>query len=147
MPLDVPIRVQTNDFSCGAVALQMMFEYDGIQATKWLKRLPNPVTGLSPDVVAACTHAGYHSRTIAGCMDVPLLKHLTGRGRPVICLVTSGDIGHYVVVTGVERGYVYANCPTLGKQRTPIPAWEASWVYSPGTPNELLRYGVAGFPA
>lgn len=65
---------------------------------------------------------------LSGRMIVEDLRHFTRTGRPVMCPVTDeDDCGHWVVVAGVERGYVHFHCPTDGPSKWKVKTWEAGW--------------------
>jgi predicted double-glycine peptidase len=53
----------------------------------------------------------------AGTMDLADIRHFTGRGVPVVALITpETKIGHYVTVRGADRGGVYFHDPTRGSR-------------------------------
>lgn len=145
--LDVPVLLQTDEYRCGPVSLEMVLSYDGIPAAKWVRQLANPLTGLEPSTLVAVLTSAYAERTLHGTMTVPLLKSLTQQNRPVIALVTDAEVGgHWVVVKGVFRGKVYLNCPTNGAESLPEKDFVDAWRWGSKSEGLLLRFGAVGFP-
>lgn len=148
MLLELPDIRQHDDFSCGAVSMEIALRHDGISPGRWIRKLASPITGVNVDTLTSAMHAAYDGRILSGAMDVPLLRHLTRQGRPVVCLVTdpgSGG-GHWLTVRGVMRGRTYVVCPTNGRESYRVADFERRWVLTDAIGNwTLSRFGVCGF--
>jgi hypothetical protein len=123
MVLDLPPTLQKNGWSCGEAAARCVFAYHERRA-----KLPHAtaVDGTDPrSLEAAFRRAGLP--VLSGSMDLDDLKHQTGKGKPVVCLVTEGATGHYVVVAGVAYRSVHYLDPLHGPKREPAAAFLARW--------------------
>jgi hypothetical protein len=145
--LDTPDCRQRDDYSCGAVCLEILFRYHGVGRPRWVGLLPSPHDGLQPDAVKAAAYAVL-GNVLAGPMTVGILKGLVADGKPVLCPVTlPGDAcGHWLVVRGVTRGRVYYSCPLTGHQSMPLAAWAAAWRDEPAEQSIYNNWGVTGWP-
>lgn len=145
MVLTIPDRRQRGDHECGRAALEAVFLYHGITPAKWLKHLPNPVQGTSPDTVEAALWAVF-GQVCRGTMDADALRYWTRRGRPVLTPITDPRHGgHWVVVAGVERGRVHVHCPVDGPKVFGAGEWARAWTDSAAGVN-FPRFGLVGWP-
>ena len=128
-PLQLVAKTQSQDFSCGAVCLEVALDYLGVRT----RTVPStPIDGTAPDTLeAALWQSGV--RVQSGSMDLADLKHHTGMGRPVICLVTEGDVGHWVVVGGIHRGRVEFVDPLVGHRKEPVTEFARRWASGDST--------------
>lgn len=120
----VPVVRQRSGFDCGAAAFESVCRYWETR-TRLPHGWPNPIDGTDPRVLeAAFRTAGFG--VVAGEMDTGTLRHLTGRGLPVLCLVRDGS-GHWVVATKVTRTRVYFMDPERGDTHLPLGRFDSLW--------------------
>lgn len=143
--LTIPDVRQRTDWSCGAACLAALFRFHKRPAPGWVALLPNPDRGTSPDVMEAALHAGFGRPPLRGALDLADLRHLAATGRPVLCAVTWGGTGHWVVCRGVARGRVGYHCPTDGPGSMRAAEWLAGWRDEVDT-SPYQRFGLAGWP-
>lgn len=143
--LDIPDVRQRNGHDCGKAALEAFFLFHGITPARWLKHLPNPVQGTSPDTVEAVLWSTL-GNVCRGTMDSELLRYWTRRGLPVLAPITHPvHGGHWVCVSGVSRGRVHFHCPIDGASTMRLSDWNAAWLdNSCGSP--YIRFGLTGWP-
>lgn len=141
-PLALPDIRQHSNHSCGEAALQVVLRYFELKVRKPVTACP--VSGVHPmSLPAAFRRLGFQH--VAGSMTVDDLRHHTSQGRPIITLVQMGGVGHYVVVSGVNRGKVYFVCPTLGLQKQPIQEFENRWFDHDDAGNDYRNWGIAAW--
>lgn len=131
MILTLPDIRQKNNWSCGEAVVRTVFQFHGAAG-----KLPlaSPIDGADPrGLEAALWRAGLSVQS--GSMDLDDLRHHTRKGRPIVALVTSEGVGHYVVVGGLHRGWVYFQDPLRGAVRQKAEAFELSW-------KDVDRFGV-----
>lgn len=123
-PLQLVAKLQTRDHACGNVVADIVFDFLGVRS----RTVPStPIDGTSPDTLESTLWSS-GVRVQAGSMDLDDLKYHTRRGRPVICLVVTDDnVGHWVVVSGIERGKVCMVDPLVGDTREPTAAFLKRW--------------------
>lgn len=142
--IDLPDLRQKADHDCGQTAARVVYQFFGLRG-----RAPQgtPIDGTDPRTLeTAFRIAGLAVQS--GTMDAADLKHHTGRGRPVACLVTEPDgTGHWVVVGGVRRGRVFFHCPVEGAKAEPVAAFAARWHDSDRVAVRYERWGIAAWPA
>ena len=132
MLLDIPPVMQETDSDCGPAAFRAVVKFWGVRGAVVPAHCER--NGCSPDALeVALSLAGL--TTVSGFLDVPALKYLTGRGWPVICLVTLDGTGHYVVVRGVQYRVVPLHCPSRGAARHPAVEFESLWA-------DVSRFGA-----
>ena len=118
---------QRTDYDCGLAAVRVLL--------RALRRRPSPdamrhlgttaIDGTDPRAIEVCLRA--HSLMVcSGSLHWDMLGPLSKK-TPVLALVTSGGIGHWVVVAGVENGFVYYQCPSNGHERLGRKAWIGRW--------------------
>lgn len=121
----VPECLQTSGFDCGSACFRAVCAYWETRASLghgW----PNPIDGTDPRVIeAAFRRAGLG--VLSGEMDTEALRHLTNRGRPVVCLIRSENSGHWVVACKVTRTRVYLMDPEKGHTHLPLGLFDAAW--------------------
>jgi ABC-type bacteriocin/lantibiotic exporter with double-glycine peptidase domain len=126
MVLDLPDVRQQKEWSCGRAILEALHIHYERNLNPTLSSLCNPIQGLAPETLdASLRAAGFlvHS----GSFNVQQLKSHTRIGYPVACLVQFEQTGHWVLVSGVERGKVHFNCPIRGKVSQPVSEWNKNW--------------------
>lgn len=67
-------------------------------------------------------------RVLAGEMSVEDLRYFTRSGRPVLCLLTVGMMGHWVAVVDVRRGRVIYYDPEAGASSMDADTFSRAWV-------------------
>lgn len=139
MILELPDTRQTNGWSCGEAAARVVFKYYEI---KGRAPVASPIDGTDPRTLETSLWLAKLS-VQAGSMDLDDLRYHTRRGRPVICLVTEGDTGHWVVVAGLERGRVRYQCPIDGPCVEPAAAFEARWQDVDRMGVRYVRWGIS----
>jgi hypothetical protein len=75
-------------------------------------------------------------------MVVADLAHHTRLGRPVVCLVQSANMGHYVVVRGIARRRLSYHCPSNGPLIQGVSEFDARW-FDQGRDTLYVRFGIA----
>lgn len=139
---DLPDIRQKKAFQCGRAALEVVWAHFGVSRPPLVPS--TPLDGTSPDVVEALLwYSGL--RVQSGNMDVADLRYHTGRGRPVLCVVTQPEgVGHWVAVGRMGRlrrgrrlaETVVYQCPFSGPAEEFADGFEARW-------HDFTRRGVA----
>ena len=142
--LTLPPVLQTSDFDCGRAAVEVLLTFHGLPARVPVR--PDPVNGMSPDVVEAVLRSCGLS-VLSGSLTVPDLDHLTRTGRPVLCLTQLDGVGHWVVAAGVTSRRVVNQCPARGKSSRTLRQWSRLWWDTARNGVRLDAYGVCGWPA
>lgn len=141
----LPDLRQAKDHDCGPTAVRIILKYHKRSVTKThIKELPcDPVDGTDPRAI----ESWFRSRdlgVLAGTMTWQDLRHLTGQGRPVICLITtSHGIGHYVVVSHTFGGYITYQCPTNGLLKVSKKEWLRGWHEVDRLGAKYIQWGIA----
>lgn len=144
--LDTADLRQKDDWSCGAVALDVLFRYHGLRLPAPMRSLADPAKGMDPATLELIVrrHLVY---VAAGRWDLRTLRAFAAR-TPVVChVVVRGDGGvpvdHYVVARGVTRTRVHAHCPSRGRYDVPHAEWLAGWTDTTGS---WPRFALTGWP-
>ncbi len=133
----VPDVAQSTDYSCGCSALEAVLAYWGVALSE--KEIIEEAK-VDPEVGAEMEHLAAIAvkRGLKALVKEKLgLKDLLAelkKGRPVIALIQAWrdedatgswkdewDAGHYVVVIGIDREFVYLEDPSLEETRGKIP--------------------------
>lgn len=110
-PIQLPDIRQSDGYDCGMAVRDAVLTHHG-RATDGLHFTATAYDGTSPDLIElSLREAGLP--VLAGQMDIPLLRYLTGVGRPVICPVSDFG-GHWIAVVGVTAHRVLIHCPLRG---------------------------------
>lgn len=130
MILNFPDVRQQESYSCGVGAVASILDYFLIPY-KWGQiRKELGSTGYRGTHPASFEPFFLHQqmKSLSGTMDVEDLKYFTKRGRPVIVAgkLSDGE-GHYIVVTGVQRKWIYYHDPESGPQKCPIKEFNQIW--------------------
>lgn len=155
----VPTGNQEKEFSCGAAALKVVFQYFKVgphseaEIRKLVKSKPNTGTR-TQNIIAACKKYGLKTKARYN-MDRHELEAWLDKKKPVIvCLQAWGTperyksktSGHYVVAIGYDEKNVYFQDPLMkDKVRGHIP-WDEfikRWRDSDADGNLRTRYGIA----
>ncbi len=143
--LDLPDIRQEAEHDCGAAAVAVVMQFHGLQSGRWVKRLANPVQGMSPDTIEAVLWEAF-GNVSRGTMTVDDLRHFANSQRPVLCPVTIDGSGHWVVSRGVAYRRVHYHDPISGPASMSIEAWGAAWQdFTVSGPYR--RFGLVGWPA
>lgn len=139
--LELPDIRQKDGFSCGEVALKIVLSYYSGKSVRKPAR-SCPIKGLHPSTLHAVFRwEGY--KTVAGNMLIEDLKLHHSLGRPVICVIQSDGVGHYVVSSGVRRNQVHYQCPTYGLCKKNAYEFLTKWYDYDSDGNEFRQWGVA----
>ncbi len=132
---------QQKDHDCGSVCVDVVCDYWGVRS-KSASKLANHVQGMAPETVESVLRAiGF--QVVRGEMSVGMLQGYMKLQMPVLCPVTWGGAGHWVVVNGVGRGKVYAHCPTDGQCSWPLATWNEMWRDSSDAGRPFVSWGIA----
>ncbi len=117
---------QKLSYDCGHAAVACVIDLFGRRCPKLIERLgTTPIDGTDPrQIEAYFRQEGFCVQS--GDFTVEDLKYHTGSSRPVIVLVKLHG-GHYLVVAGVRRGFVYFQDPDTGPARMRIADFEEAW--------------------
>jgi len=137
---------QTTDYSCGACCLQTVLSYWGkdVDETELMKLLgTTPEEGTYPEDLAAGARALGFEATVKDNLTLDEVEKFTANGDPMIALaqvwrsqkdvgksvVEDFDDGHYIVVLGVDKDYVYFQDPfaRMCKAFAPRKMFEDHW--------------------
>lgn len=139
--LSLPDVRQESGWDCGRAALRIICEFYNRPLPLFIANLTNEVTGLAPDTLEAAFRA-LGLNVISGSWTVDLLKAVTKDGKPVVCLTQLDGVGHWTVVSGIARGYVYFNCPTAGRTKQKIEEWDRIWIDYHYAGGVFDRWGI-----
>lgn len=145
MRLALPDRRQTTGWGCGPAATRVALEYLGVRrpARRVREGLPHsPQDGTDPRTIEAFLR-GLGLDVQAGEMALCDLAHHAAHGRPVLCLIQAGGVGHYVVSAGLFRGRVYYQCPADGPADLPPTGWLSVWHDTDRYGTVYRRFGIA----
>lgn len=128
---------QQADHDCGPTAVRVLMRALGrrLSLEQFLSLPCDPVDGTDPRAIETWLR-GVKLRVLSGSMTWTDLVNLTASGRPVICLVTPLDVGHYVVVGSALHSQVHYQCPSEGPTVTTQFRWMRQW-------REVDRLGAA----
>jgi uncharacterized protein len=130
------IVMQKRDYSCGAAALATVCRYywgDNVTEDEFLKSLGHILTpkeiedriknGLAmTDLRRAAVDVGYQS--VVGKTTFEKLREVKV---PVVVGISPGGHDHFVVLRGIDGGWVYVADPIRGNVRMPIPEFKKQW--------------------
>lgn len=123
--LALPPVLQRDGHDCGLAAVRCVAAYHGYAVRKpvgW----PCQIDGTDPRILEPYLRAnGYGVQS--GEMEVGDLRHHAKKGRPVLCLVQRGGVGHWVVSAGVGRNRVYYMDPASGQASEPVAGFWGRW--------------------
>lgn len=142
MILKLPDVRMTDEWDCGGTAYRCVLAFlerplPPLRETM----LSNPVQGLSPSTMESLLReAGLN--VLSGRMRVNDLKHFCSSGRPVLCPINQ-DGGHWVVVAGLERGFVHYHDPSWGPQRMRAHDWTIKWIDTCSAGHVYSNWGIA----
>jgi len=155
---------QSTEYSCGASALQAVLSYWGkdIDEEELMKLLhTTPETGTYPeDIVKTVQELGFEA-IVKENLTIGDLEDFTEKGNPAIVLgqawisqeeskkaVTNDwEDGHYIVILGVDKDYVYLEDPfvRMGKGFMPREKFEEHWHNVGGrTPKDATKQEHVG---
>ena len=137
---------QATEYSCGACALQAVLSYWGtdVEETELMKLLSTtPEEGTYPeDIVRGARSLGFEAEAKEN-LTLDEVERFTAAGHPVIGLAQvwlsekemaasveeEWDTGHYIVILGVDKDYVYFQDPfaRMSKAFIPRKSFEAHW--------------------
>lgn len=143
--LALPDVRQKGDHDCGLAAVLCVLRYLGVRRSREELELllgSTRLDGTDPRAVEArfrCEGLAVQ----AGTMDEYDLGHHARRGRPVVCLVSRGGVGHYVVSAGCRYGLVHYHDPACGPTRERLPRFVEQWSDWDRHGGEWRRFGVA----
>jgi ABC-type bacteriocin/lantibiotic exporter with double-glycine peptidase domain len=126
--MKLPDIRQQSGYDCGLAACRIVSR---LFRRRWGPDLTarlgtSPMDGTDPRAIeSTLRHVGWG--VIAGEMTIDDLRHHTALERPVICLITRGGIGHYVVVGGIDCGRIHVQCPADGPIITSSSKFIAAW--------------------
>lgn len=144
MPLELPDYRQREEWDCGRTTLQIVCGYWDKPLPLFLANLSNAVQGLSPDAMeAAFRSLGFN--VFAGSLTVDLLRAITKDGKPVATLTQLDGVGHWVVVSGVNRGFVHFQCPQYGPSKQRVAEWDRNWIDFHWLGGRFDRWGICAY--
>ena len=137
---------QITDYSCGASALRAVLSYWGreVDEAQLMELLhTNSEIGTNPeDIASGARSLGFDAEVIEN-LTLDQVERFTADGNPVIALAQvwrsdrdadrpvedEWDSGHYVVVLGVDRDYVYFQDPFIHMSKAFLPrkTFEDHW--------------------
>jgi predicted double-glycine peptidase len=129
---------QITDYSCGASALRAVLSHWGreVDETKLMELLrTNSEVGTNPEAIASGARSLGFDAEVIDNLTLDQLERFTADGYPVIALAQVWlseqdterllediwDNGHYVVVLGVDRDYVYFQDPFIQMSKAFVP--------------------------
>ncbi len=132
--LNLPDIRQESDHDCAECAAKIVLRFFGIRE---YPAFSTPTDGADPrQIESALRLSGLC--VASGEMKIEDVRHYCSTGRPVICLVKTEGVGHYVVARGVTSKRVYYQDPFCGGKFKTIPTWTTWWF------DDTTRWG-AGF--
>lgn len=148
--LDIKDIRQDDKESCGAAAIAAVGAYFHAGPNYlggWKKLLGDDSNGTPPAaILRVLSSLGLEGKGKSG-MSTTDLQELTASGSPVLCPVQSYGGGHWVVVIGVGKGYVFLQDPAdktrLGRVMVEEDKWNEAWHDKDKYGNEFNYYGIA----
>ncbi|KKS84747.1 MAG: hypothetical protein UV60_C0015G0015 [Parcubacteria group bacterium GW2011_GWA2_43_11] len=124
MVLDVPYFKQENNYTCGAVTVQMLLRHHGIVASE-----DNLKIDLHTDKVYGTHHSaiineltarGLYCYVNTGSTFDDVRFYVRDKKLPVLIhyLETIADWGHYALIVGYDRHNIFFNDPLYGHKYT-----------------------------
>lgn len=137
--IDLPCVKQGEDWDCGRACARAVLSL--FNMTSSLAMLANPVQGMCPSTLEA-TIRSFGLPVASGHFRVEDLKHFTDSGRPVMCCIATHG-GHWVVVQGVARGFVYYMDPLSGEtKRVRAHDWVNQWRDTDSKGTAYIHWGI-----
>src|SRR5262245_33513250 len=156
---------QSTEYSCGASALQAVLSYWGrdVAEAELIELMhTNPEVGTYPeDIVRGARSLGFDAELKEG-LTLDEVERRTAGGDPMIALgqvwrsqkgqassvADEWDNGHYIVVLGVDKDYVYFQDPYVRMSKAFVPrrSFEEHWHQAMGGDRvnnpELIHLGI-----
>ena len=134
----VPLVLQSADHDCGEAVYTCLLRYWEGQGRRVRA---HPLHGTHPDQLEpALRDAGFG--VLSGELDVQSLRDFTRRGWPVACLIQREGVGHWIVVTGVLRGFVHFMCPADGHTRLRAADFVSRWRDSDRRNTPYIQFAI-----
>jgi len=135
---------QKGNHDCGHAAVRCVVAYFGCRYPNLMSRLATTgMDGTDPrSIEGFLRQEGFLVQS--GHMTITDLRHHTKLGRPVIVLV-SWHGGHYIVVSGVRRGYVYFQDPAEGPGRLDLGQFLQAWASFDRFGTIYNNFGIAAW--
>lgn len=123
---------QARNHDCSAACAKAVEEHYGI-----VRPLAYYVNAMSVERASGCDprtierffrKAGYP--VLAGELNLDYAGHFTRRHKPIICPITSGSDGHYVVIYHVTPRWVHLQDPWDGQRKMRADDFVSVWVDS-----------------
>lgn len=138
MPIDIPDIRQRGEADCGRACVNAYCDFLGVSrpvvsVDLWL--------GVAPIAVVAALRAA-KLNVIHGVLTLEMLKAFLKMGHPVITLIQSEGVGHYVIVTGVTARNVHYHDPASGPAKCPIDRWPDIWTDTDFLGSPYNRFGI-----
>jgi predicted double-glycine peptidase len=156
---------QSTEYSCGASALQAVLSYWGkdVDEAELMELMhTNPEVGTNPeDIIRGARSLGFNAE-LKEHLSLDEVERRTANGDPMIALgqvwrshkdgassvADEWDNGHYIVVLGVDKDYVYFQDPyvRMSKAFVPRKSFEEHWHQAMGGDRvnnpELMHLGI-----
>ena len=98
-------KIQSTDYSCGAVALQTVIHHftgEYISELMLIDRLlSNPTIGTMPGEIVRVAHEFGLKAELRQNMTLDDIRENVNDGKPVIVVVKLEDVGHYIVINSI----------------------------------------------
>lgn len=159
LPGSVPDEEQDTDYSCGAVALQSVLGYFGIQVAEpqLMRELgTDPQAGTSVEAMLRVAAAHGLVADARAHLTIADLCRVLDAGVPVICPIQAwpapdqdpekDQAGHYVVVIGHDAGHIYLEDPATlepGPIRVDRAVFDRNWHDQDADGQRYDHYGIA----
>jgi len=137
--IQLPDIRQRDGWSCGPVCAATVLQHYG-------KPIPrswptSAIDGTDPlSLVPLFRRVGLY--VLSGEMSIEDLRQQVKLLRPVVCLTRYDGTGHYVIVHGVERGWVHVQCPVDGPRKVKCQEFLDSW-WDVGRDCRYTQFGVS----
>jgi ABC-type bacteriocin/lantibiotic exporter with double-glycine peptidase domain len=118
---------QKTEYDCGVVAVKILLKALGKRLTPegLLSLSTSPIDGTDPRSIESMLRK-FRLNVLSGEMTWNDLAYFT-QTRPVICLITLDNIGHWVVASGIKDGKMHYQDPTHGAQSLGKRKWLEVW--------------------
>jgi ABC-type bacteriocin/lantibiotic exporter with double-glycine peptidase domain len=118
---------QKNGYDCGIVAVKVLLKALGKRLTpeNEISLSTSPIDGTDPrSIESLLRKLGLH--VLSGEMSWQDLAYFT-QTRPVICLITLDNVGHWVVASGLKDGKLHYQDPSGGPRSLGKKKWHDVW--------------------
>ena len=118
---------QKEDYDCGIVAVKILLKALGKRLTPegLIALSTSPIDGTDPrSIEALLRKLGLH--VLSGEMTWNDLVYFT-QTRPVICLISLDNVGHWVVASGIKDGRMHYQDPSEGPCSLGKKKWHEVW--------------------